>query len=408
MAFFKGMGLSRRVPSYQSLRYNFGVYHSRNNVGASTASQAKPMGLPIELWIDILCEAQYNDGIARYKWIKRYALVCRAWRLHAQQLLFAHVILRTASRCKTFVGGLRSITDEEHAERLKRSIRTLSMTVDHQDIYAEAISLCSNLWELNVCLYHASFRPGVLTKLSPPATLRALSVRAHHYTALFQLLVHFPDIEFLEVNCNSAQDPFPDSTSPAPPWRLRELRYTNLRRGTQGFVEWAVSGRAAGSKETLEVLHVQSASFDPSSVSALGLTRLRSLIVPCVTDGDDLSQLIQLQEIGMTCPRHPPPAFLPLPPGIQHISMHHLEKGDVEDVLVSLSEYLGESDRELRVVTYHRSCQEPEDLVEDVRALYDYCKERDIEFRLMDPHYGYYACEVCCYGFYSHRSGLTP
>ncbi|KAI1785063.1 hypothetical protein LXA43DRAFT_1039804 [Ganoderma leucocontextum] len=367
----------------------------RRSVAQASAvgAQAKPVGLPIELWIDILRKAQYDDGIARYKWIKRYALVCRAWRCHAQQLLFRHVALRGSIHCKTFVNGLRSITIGGHADILTSSVETLSIAMDHQDIYADAIGLCSNLQELDVCLYHASFRPTILEKLRPLSGLRVLRVRAHHYTALFQLLARFPDIEYLEVNCSGAQDPFPDLSHPAPSWRLRELRYANFRRGTHGFVEWAVSGRASGTRETLEVLHVQSLSFDPSSVPALGLTRLRSLSVPCVTDGDDLSQLTHLQEIGMTHPRHPPPAFLPLPPGIRHISLHHLEKGDVEDVLAALEEYYDESDKELRVVTYHRSCEDKDDLLEDLRMLHDFFEARDIEFRLMDPPYGYYACE---------------
>ena len=352
------------------------------------------MGLPIELWISILHEAQYDDGIARYKWIKRYALVCRAWRCHAQKLLFRHVALRGSTHSKTFVNGLRSITDPDHLETLTSSVETLSIAMDHQDVYAEAIGFCSHLRELDLCLYHASFRPAVLEKFKPLPGLRILRVRAHHYTALFQLLTRFPDIEYLEVNCSGAQDPFPDLSQPVPAWRLRELRYANFRRGTHGFVEWAVSGAAAGTRETLEVLHVQSMSFDPSSAPALGLTHLRSLYVPCVTDGDDLSQLTELREIGMTHPRHPPPAFLPLPPGIRHISLHHLEKGDVEDVLAALEEYYDESDKELRVFTYHRSCEDKEDLLEDLRMLHDFFEARDIEFRLMDPPYGYFACEV--------------
>ena len=364
----------------------------------AVVAQAKPMGLPIELWIDILGRAQYDDGVARYKWIKRYALVCRAWRCHAQRFLFRHVALRGSIHCKTFVNGLQSIADREHLETLTSSVETLSVAMDHQDVYAEAIAFCSNLQELDVCLYHASFRPAVLEKFRPLPGLRVLRVRAHHYTALFQLLSRFPDIEYLEVNCSGAQDPFPDLSQPAPPWRLRELRYANFRRGTHGFVEWAVSGRASGTRDTLEVLHVQSLSFDPSSAVALGLTRLRSFHVPCVTDGDDLSSLAELREIGMTHPRHPPPAFLPLPPGIRHISLHHLEKGDVEDVLAALEEYYDESDKELRVVTYHRSCEDKDDLLEDLRMLHDFFEARDIEFRLMDPPYGYYACEVgfCC------------
>ncbi|KAI0354579.1 hypothetical protein OH77DRAFT_1425634 [Trametes cingulata] len=280
---------------------------------SNSSSNVLESSLPIELWILILQEAQYDDLLPRYKWLRRYALVCRAWRPHAQQLLFAHVALRGSSHCKAFVRAVRSSNarDAAHGEALQRAVRTVSMVMDHQEIYADVVRLCPTLRELHLCMYHASFRPDALALLAAniPETVRALRVRVYHFTALFQLLRLFPRIEYLEVDCSGVNEPLPDPLLAAPPWPLRELRYVSLRRGAHGFVEWALSGPAAGSRETLEVLRVQCPTFSPSILPTLGVARLRSLAVPRVMAGDDLSVLTHVEEVWLTAPRFPSPTF---------------------------------------------------------------------------------------------------
>ncbi|KAI8990624.1 hypothetical protein BD414DRAFT_507146 [Trametes punicea] len=367
---------------------------ARSNADSKTARTSR---LPIEICIIILREAQYDDLVPRYRWLRRYSLVCRAWRPHAQQLLFAHVALRGSSHCKSFTKAILSSHDPGHSEWLRKSVRMISMVMDHQEIYADVIKLCPNLRELYLCMYHASFRPEVLEALADdiPATVKALRVRTYHYTALFQLLSLVPHIEYLEVDCNGVRTPMPNPPPcPPPQWRLRELRYANLRRGTQGLIEWALSGPGSGSRDTLEALRVQCPTFNPTVLPTLGVSRLRSLAVPRLHTGDDLSVLTRMEEVWMTAPRFPSPTFLPLPSSVRHLALHPLgEAADYEDILSDLSAYFERCGGQLEIVTYHRRCDEDDESVEDIRILYEFCAARRIKFRLMDPPFGYYAGE---------------
>ncbi|KAI0640037.1 hypothetical protein C8Q77DRAFT_1225932 [Trametes polyzona] len=353
--------------------------------------------LPVEIWILILREAQYDDLLPRYRWLRRYSLVCKAWSPHAQQLLYGHVALRGSGHCKAFKRAIAAAEthDPAHADTLRRSVRTVSMVMDHQEIYAGVIELCPALRELHVCMYHASFRPDALARLAQlPRTIRALRVRAYHYTALFQLLALFPHVEFLEVDASSVRGAFPDPPPcPPPAWRLRELRYANLRRATHPFVEWALSGPGAGSRETLEALRVQCPTFSAGVLPGLGLVRLTSLAVPRVMAGDDLAVLGHVEEVWMTAPRYPSPTFLPLPMGLRHLALHPLGEADYGTIGSDLAAYYENSERKLEVLTYHRRVYEEDDGVDDIQMLHEFCSERGVEFRLMDPMYGYYAGE---------------
>ncbi|KAI8990625.1 hypothetical protein BD414DRAFT_484231 [Trametes punicea] len=355
------------------------------------------VGLPIEIWVLILREAQYDDLVPRYKWLRRYCLVCRAWQPHAQRLLFTHVFLRGSGYCKSFITAILSSGDPAHRERLQMSVRTVSMLMDHQDIYPDVLQLCPDMRELHLSMYHASFRPDVLARLAAalPRSIRALRVRTYHYTALFQLLPLFSGIEFLEIDCHGHNAPMPHPPpSPPPPWCLRELRYSNRQRGTHGPIEWALSGPGAGSRSTLEALRVECPTFDPSILSSLGICNLRSLAIPRVSTGDSLSQLNRLEEIWMTCPRYPSLTFLPLPASIRHLVLHQLsEDANYEHLISDLSTYYEQANRQLKVITYHRRCEGDIESVEDIRMLHEFCLSRNIEFRLMDPPYGFYAGE---------------
>ncbi|RPD55610.1 hypothetical protein L226DRAFT_511722 [Lentinus tigrinus ALCF2SS1-7] len=371
------------------------VFSRKGKKRAQPAVEQGSPGFPIELWIDILREAQYDDLVPSYGWLKKYALVCRAWRPHAQQLLFQRVALnRGASHCKAFLRAIASIQDKKHADMLTGSIQTLSMSLDHQEIYADIIEMCTNLKELRMCLYHASFRPNVLARLARVAqSIKMLHVRAYTYSVLFQTLPLFPAVEILDIDCSPAEDALPVLSFPAPAWRLRELRYTNFRRGTHVVVDWALSGAAAGSCETLEALQVQCPSFSPTSLPELGATHVRSLFVSRVTEEDDLSPLCQLQEVWMTHPRYPPPAFSPLPPSIRHITLDALEGVDYDEILADLHEFYERTGGNLASLTYHRQCIDREDPLDDIRALYEFCEEHDVEFRLVQPPYGSYPGE---------------
>nr|VWO96046.1 Alcohol oxidase [Ganoderma boninense] len=356
--------------------------------------------LPIEFVLEILQQAQYDDLVPRYKWIKNYALVCRAWSSYAQQLLFAYVaLLRGAEHCKSFwkIIELTDARDPEHAALLRGSVRTLGMVIDHQHFYADIVHLCPNLQELHLSLYHGSFRPEVLQSLAEVGVrLKALRVKTYHYLPLFQLLSLLPGLEYLEVDCNSVFGgalTIPPLSAPA--WSLRHLRYANLRRHTHLFLEWALSGPGAVARDSLEVLEVISPSFDPSTIAALGIApTLRSLTLQRLFDGDDLTALTSLQEISVVHPIGTPPSFRQLPMGLVHVMLGSIANASgCATTVAGLSEYHNRCDGSLRVLTYTRRCDSSVDQLTDVDMLHDFCEERGIEFRLMDPPYGFYPGE---------------
>ncbi|PIL25987.1 hypothetical protein GSI_11741 [Ganoderma sinense ZZ0214-1] len=358
-------------------------------------------GLPIELVLEVLQEAQYHDLVPRYKWLKNYALVCRAWSPYAQQLLFAYVaLLGGADHCKIFrkIVALSAARDPEHAAFLKSSICVLGMVIDHQPFYADIVHLCPNLRELHLSLYHGSFRPDVLRSLAEGGVrLKALRVKTYHYLPMFQLLSVLPSLEYLEVDCNSVLGNtliIPPLYPPA--WPLRHLRYSNLRRNTHLFLEWALSGPGAVARESLEVLEVVSPSFDPSTIATLGIApTLRSLTLQRLFDSDDLTALTSLQEIAVVHPSGTPPTFRLLPAGVVHVALGAIPKtSGCATTVAGLAAYHERLGGSLRALTYNRKCDSSVDPpLMDVDMLYHFCAGRGIEFRLMDPPYGFYPGE---------------
>ena len=377
---------------------------SRRRVTRRTDSQvpnsqpATATALPIELIFSILEEAQYDDLIPRYKWIKSYTLVCQAWRNHAQQMLYASVAIHKGTdQCKAFKNALAAARcrDVEHAMVLGAAVRTLSMSLDHQEIYADVLDLCPNLREVHLVLYHASFRPEVLKRFRRAPPVQAMRVRTYHYMPLFQLLRAFAHLRFLEVDCSSVRDAtleLPDS--PPPAWDLVELRYHSLRRSTHIFVNWALSGTA---RSTLEVLRVTCPSFDVAALTGMGIaSNLRSIVLHHLWETDDLSAFKSLRELALLYPCIPHvPTFRTLPGGLRHLSIHAVGHQDAAQAIVSaLSAYQARSGGSLRVLTYHRRSESTSDPLHDAELLYTFCLEQGVHFRLMDPPFGYYAGEV--------------
>ena len=90
----------------------------------------------------------------------------------------------------------------------------------------------------------------------------------------------------------------------------------------------------------------------------------------------------------MTHPRYPPPAFTPLPSSIRYITLDALEGVDFDDMLADLQACYERTEGNMAIITYHRQCIDREDPLDDIRALYEFCEEHDIEFRLVQPPYG--------------------
>ena len=356
---------------------------------------SEPVRLPLEIMFAILDEAQYDDLLPRYKWLKRYSIVCSAWRNYAQRLLFRHVsLLKGSVHCKIFNKAFIACEsrDPAHAAFLQESICKLSMVLDHQDIYADVAARCPNLTELHLSLYHGFFRADVLLRLAPVLRrVRSLRVRTYHYVPLFQLLVLCTGVEFLEVDCNSVLDGTLSFPVAPPAWRLRELRYNNLRRGTHAFVSWALTHA-----ETLEVLRVACSTFELATLTELGVaSTLRSLTVQRIRRAEELAPLVSLEELAVRHPGTPTPVFAALPPKVIHVALDVMDPEECAMVIKGLAEYQERCLRGgLQAITYNRRCRVKIEALPDVQMLYKFCTEHGILFRLMDPPYGYYAGEV--------------
>ena len=63
-------------------------------------------------------------------------------------------------------------------------------------------------------------------------------------------------------------------------------------------------------------------------------------------------------------------------------------------VIASLAAYHNRADGPLRVITYNRRRGGKTESLRDTEVLRNFCDERNIAFRWMDPPHGYYAGEV--------------
>ena len=213
--------------------------------------------IPIELVADILTFAQYDDCLPVYKWLRRYALVCKEWCPYGQSLLFNRVVLLNGGKqCEKFIAALsgRLSRDSEHTLFLRRSVRTLVLGMDHQGTYVDAILLCPNLFELNVRLFHAMFRPESLHKLRKAPRYQALYIRSTFYMPMHQLLEVSPGVEYLSLHIASVQVASQRVTLPC---TLRELRIFSLPSVTSDILSWLLPTKQ--SRAELEVLHVNEA-----------------------------------------------------------------------------------------------------------------------------------------------------
>ncbi|KAI0742844.1 hypothetical protein C8Q80DRAFT_1108927 [Daedaleopsis nitida] len=361
--------------------------------------------LPVELFFLIIDEAAYDDLIPRYKWLKSYCLVCRAWRSHAQRLLFSHVaLLRGADQCKAFKTAMASAQtrDSEHGALLAASVRTLGMVMDHQEIYTAVLNLCTNLREVHLVLYHACFRAEVLKGFGSVPRVQALRIRSYHTLPLIQLLGHFPSVEYLEVDCRNLRD-HPEFPGSPFSWRLREFRFRYYGRMADAFIERALSGPT---RETLEIIHIDCPGFDLSLLERLGIApKLRSLSVPRV---GDLSIFRKLQELALGHPKSSLFAFDHLPLGVMHISLETMDRETCASVVAGLVAYQGRSNNALRVLTYNRRSSGNVDPLLDAKMLYDFCAEHYVEFHFMDPPYGHYAGERAPLGESRHFPRHLP
>ncbi|KAJ3501239.1 hypothetical protein NMY22_g18992 [Coprinellus aureogranulatus] len=237
--------------------------------------------MPLELILDIIEIAASSDPISTSRTdvqlLKTCTLVCKAWSLPVQKLLFQNVSLRSRGQYTSFVRAVSKSTTK--GKVLAEAVRKLNITIDYahpspitQRAFARAVSACPRLQHLDVSLYGRDDRlgsgPGVqavgevedgrLRRRAPPfsdETLEALrngpqvtSLSLRNWTenqlVLFQLL----DIYSSSVASLSLSGSAPSSPPSNAPWsgRLTSL-HTNLQTSPSlDFMSWLLHTTSTG------------------------------------------------------------------------------------------------------------------------------------------------------------------
>lgn len=353
--------------------------------------------LPFELVCAVIDEAQYNDCLPCCKWLRNYALVARSWSSYAQRVLFRRItLLGGAKQCERLVAALSGSfsRDHNHALFLRRCVRTLIIrTMDHQPIFVDAILLCPNLFQLDVRLCHAWFRPEMLHRLQREGPkIQALHIRSAYYKTMYQLCEAFPSVQYLSLDARSTRS---DCTSFTPSWKLRELRLLAIPSVAPDLIEWALS--SPHSEDYLEVLHLNVPAppplFTESKFSKLKCLHVREINV------DDLKKMDSLQEIAFRFIAPTRDILDVLPSTVRHILLPSVADS-VEEIIDGLAAYQQRSHHVLRFLTYTRLSPGGSSVKdEDVTLLRAFCRRNNVTFRLMDPPYGTVSGEIEPLGF---------
>lgn len=346
--------------------------------------------LPTELVAKVIEEAQYEDLLPRYRWLRRYALVCREWCPFAQALIFRRIVLvGGVEQCEKVIATLsgKFSSDAAHTAFLRSCVRTLIMSMDHRQIYVDVLMLCPNLVELGVKLHHACFRSDALRSLEAAPKIKSLRIRSAFYKPMYQLLSVFPNLESLDLDARSMRnicEPF------TPEWKLRELRLCCIPQSTLDLLSWVFSSPC--SRESLEILHLNN-DVPPELFADFQFPNLRSLRARSVTE-EDVEKLPCLEELGLHVVPPTQHFFTSLPTSIQHLLIPSTVD-NVETVTQGLSLFQHKPGSSLRALTYTRSPQVERGVEEkDVRILQLFCHQNGLQFRFMDPPYGAMPGEV--------------
>lgn len=353
------------MPTYRSPRVR---------IVPTTAADAVHM--PMELVLAILEAAYYdNDLQPNDKLLKDCALVCRDWSTPAQRLLFRSVSLRTHTAYLAFQDAVDRST--ERGCMLGDSVVRMRAVLDHNQPYrlsprsfAHAVTLCPNLYELNIALYGCgdpgqdiigapdvsrmrrpapSFDEETLTllKSGPKITALQFSNWSENQQSITQLLDVWPTLKSLVVSGTPPQLP---SVSSAPfPCALDELRMNFQSPPSIDFMKWLLHN----STDTLRILELER---EPSSemldylVDAHGAT-LQSLALPACGSHEHalaVQKCQQLREIKIENPWASPMVYRKLPDVLQHVALGLDRDTALQPVLDTIK-----SRGSLRVVTVH-------------------------------------------------------
>ncbi|KAG6857309.1 hypothetical protein H0H87_006502 [Tephrocybe sp. NHM501043] len=308
-------------------------------------SHPSPIPLPLEIVINIIEEASYSDGTPDQDLLRQCALVCRAWSLPAQKLLFSSVTLRSQLSCNSFSKAVTRSTPKGRV--LGDTVVRMRAVIDHNQPFklsqrslAEAVTQCPNLYELNLSLYGRasprdndvgvsrmrrpapSFDEGTLTLLRSGPTISALQFSnwSENSQSLTQLLDVWPSLRSLAI---SGTPPEPPSPFLAPfPGSLDELRMNFQSPPSLEFVNWLLHN-SAESLRAVEFEREPSTQLLQAFTDAYG-ANLHSLTIPSCHLPEHtraVQTCQQLRELRIESPTVSPRLWRGLPKTLEHIAL---------------------------------------------------------------------------------------
>ncbi|KAF9445288.1 hypothetical protein P691DRAFT_795716 [Macrolepiota fuliginosa MF-IS2] len=287
--------------------------------------------LPLEL-VHTILEADYltTDSDPDRRLLRSCSLVCNAWSLPAQRLLFANVVLRSEHDFHAFCSALRQPS-------LANSVRTLRVILDYnqpqglrQHHLAAAVALCPRLNSINLSVFGSdshdsgnvehgnensldggmiieeldSSRPGngaskhrrSELSLSLAETLNKSPITSFHLsnwsTSTFilpPLLASLPTLKYLSIS-GTPPASAPTASNPEHGLNLTHLRINFQQSPSVDALRWLLDN----SKDTLTALDLERLSDSDASARLLDhLTTihgpsLQSLILPSCTTPSEL------------------------------------------------------------------------------------------------------------------------
>ncbi|ESK93434.1 hypothetical protein Moror_1715 [Moniliophthora roreri MCA 2997] len=231
-------------------------------ISSSTNSMTR---MPLEIVMNIM-EVAYDDADLeqRKSFLKSCSLVCREWSMPAQKQLFRHVSLGTQTACLAFKVAVDPTT--ERGRVLGSSVFSMRVSIDHnqpfglsQRTFAHAVSLCPNLFQLNLALYGCgapgkdivgspdslrmrrpapSFDEETLALLRSGPRISSLCFRnwSENSHSIMQLLGVWPTLQSLVISGTA-----PELPSPAPepfPCALSSLQINFQASPSVDFFKW--------------------------------------------------------------------------------------------------------------------------------------------------------------------------
>lgn len=312
------------------------------------AATPRPVDMPLEIIMTILQLVYNNDNLEiDIAMLKSCSLVCHAWSLPAQKLLYRDVTLQSQRALESFVGAVDR--SSQRGWVLGDSVKRLRIIMDHnqpsgihQHSFALTVSLCPNLTGLALSLY-GCVAPGK-DIVGAPDQLRMRRPAPLFDEQTIQLLTSGPEITALEFNNWSENEqtttqllrvwptlkslsisgtaPQLAATPSDPlPCALERLRLNFQTPPSNDYMRWLLDC----SSETLRVLE-----FDREpSVHLLEYllnshrSTLRSLSLPSVSSREQASAIqkcSQLRELRTERPSVLPLLYRKLPESLEHMA----------------------------------------------------------------------------------------